>query len=387
MFIVFFFFVLRFWFFRFVALERMSLSAFPPTCLTDQFDVIWSLRSLCLQALAVPGAHLNKLPLAVLEEVDRLTELRRKSSSIWPDVDDAWWHVKYALLRQNASTVKLAWPGLREISRLFARADVFDSLQELQIWGSSVLPLSEIVCCCPRLRKLDLRSVSADVMYSPIANLGATLTSLRINSCDRFVCLFVCFLFVFLLSLYSVFSTVADGAHDWLQQLQVLEELNLSRTSVSARMLPSLRRCRSLDLTFTFVNDVEAIVDQLQSVEYLAFGNDEDDSGVCQLEVFPKLPTQLMPQLQRLDLFVAVTTGEDETREQKEQFFRALTEWSVRKKLIQLTVFVNDATAEIDLKEGACMSLFAFTFTNQKKKQKKQTKKEFRFSFIVICTT
>ncbi len=263
--------------------------AFPRNCMLDQEDVIHSLKSLCLQTIACSNQQLLlSTPLHVLEEVERLTELKRKTLVHAP-VDEAWLNTKHALLHQGHPSLKLSWPSLRDLLSLFARpASTFEALEELQICGSQEkVPLEKIALACPNLRKLDLRSLSLEVMFAPIAKMSK-LKSLRINSCE------------------NVFSSVADGDHDWLAQLENLEELNLSRTSVTYRMLPkNLSKIRVLDLSFTFVNDLALICDQMQSVEHLVFGSDED-SEVNQLEVFPDIRTQFLPSLQVLDLFVPV---------------------------------------------------------------------------------
>lgn len=148
-------------------------------------------------------------------------------------------------------------------------------------------------------------------------------------------------------SLLSAFSSVADGAHDWLGRLTLLEELNLSRTSVSARMLPSLGRCRFLDLSFTFVVDLAELVLQLQSVEHLVFGDDAD-TDVSQLFVVPKLPVQLLPHLQCLELYCSVTPEPDEIKARR--VYRPLADWAAKKGLRQVTVHVHDAAIELDIR-------------------------------------
>lgn len=175
-------------------------------------------------------------------------------------------------------------------------------------------------------------------MFSPISSM-IKLKSLRINSCER--CFDLWIFFFPILNSNSAFSNLADGSHSWLSELKSLEELNLARTTVTARMLPPLQNVKILDLSFSFVSDIAVIVDQLQSVERLAIGNDED-AEISQLQVVPRLPFQLMPNLRKLKLFLLSPPVEGETVVHLMMRYRALSEWAARKKVERVTVFVSD---------------------------------------------
>ncbi len=319
-----------------------SQQPFPVTCLSEHTDVIFSLRSLCLQALARPETNFDALPDDVLEQVDLLAELYRKNPALWPtvgsSVDSVFVQVKRALLRRGQERMSLRCLEPVELVSLFNKQVSGAGLTVLQIFGASVLPLENIVTVCPNLVKLDLRCIEADTLYDPIGRLAPTLKCLRINSCD------------------GAFSAVGDGAHDWLFQLTGLEELNLRYTSVSGRMLPPLVGIRELDLSFTFVHDIGAIAAQLQSVERLVYG-DDSNSEVVQLHMIPKVSPHMMPQLKHLDVFLFMEARVNETVEQRLQVLRPLTEWAKRKKLQSLTMYMNRLMSEIELpvaSEGDC---------------------------------
>lgn len=322
------------------------MALFAPTCLLQVTDVIFSLRSLCLQTLASRAARhlLPRLPLDVLEEVMRLAELRRKSAFVW-SVEEAseFSVVQLAALSAGLPSLFLRWSSIVEMSMLFDLSHTpFCHLTQLRVFGVAALPMAAVVVACPRLEVLEVRCVEAETIFAPVARLHATLRSLCINTCP------------------SAFNAVADGAHDWMKKLTGLEELNLRYTSVSAKMLPPLANVRSLDISFTFCHDLVELAPSLSSVEFLCIGDDamQDTS---QLYIVPKISKHWMPALKRLDMFVPILVKPNETKSERRALLGPLVQWATERRLMSLRVYVDQAPTEMRLNESGSYGLLFHT--------------------------
>lgn len=282
----------------------------PKTCISSINDVIFSLKSLSIQALSIDQVESagRSFPNDLLHEYLRWCDLTRVSH--YYDKSSQYWKTKKMLLDREEPFVEFLWPSPYEINSLFyGKSNAFLHLRELHLFGCEHLPLAHIVESVPMLEKLSLRAVEADVLYSPLAKL-TSLTSLTINSCAQ------------------AFSAIGDGRHSpWLQELTSLTELDLRHSHVTTpmlRALPYLNRLRLLDVSMTLAHDAFVVLANAMPALETAVVGDDSCTDMSQLYLVPDVPLTAYPSLKSLTVFVPINARDptlDKLRELCDPFF------------------------------------------------------------------